>query len=380
MNKFIGAILLIIGTSIGGGMLALPLVSIQVGLVNALLLFVVAWFLMTTAAVYILKVNQTLPHGTNMISMAQATLGKSGQVVTWISYLLLLYCLLAAYIAAGTDLLVNLFNMFHLHLYDWMASLLFLAIFGAIIFRGVRIVDIANRGLMTLKLGSFALLLILLVTHVHMHNLDVGSYTHAPAAILVVITAFGYAVIIPSLRDYFGEDDHLMLKAVLIGSLVPLACYVAWVFVVLGVVPPATPLTNLSQLIVNLSVISHSGWVTDFVHLFTYVCITTSFLGVSLALTDFIADGFQLEREGRSRWLIMAITYLPPLVMVLFYPAIFVHGLALAGIFCIILLMLLPALMALKIKVSNRWLIWLVILASVALLIFAITQLKGATI
>lgn len=374
MNKLIGGILLIVGTSIGAGMLALPLVTIQIGLFDALLMFVVAWFLMTTAALYILKVNLTLPHGTNMISMAQATLGRPGQVVTWISYLLLLYCLLAAYIAGGADLLMSLLAMFHVHAYHWLSALIFLGLFGAIIFRGVKIVDMANRGLMTVKLGSFALILLLLITHVHMNHFAIGSYHHIPAAILVVITSFGYAVIIPSLRDYFGEDDHLMIKAVLIGSLIPLACYIAWIFVVLGVIPPATHLSELSQLVMNLSVISQNGWVTDFVHLFTYVCITTSFLGVSLALTDFVADGFQLERQGSSRWKIMAITYVPPLVMVLFYPSAFIHGLALAGVFCIILLMLLPALMAIKIKVKYTGVVWLEIIASIALLIFAIWQ------
>lgn len=375
MNKFIGAILLIIGTSIGGGMLALPLVSKQVGLTNALLLFVMAWFLMTISAVYILKVSQTLPHGTNMISMARNTLGKSGQAITWVSYLLLLYCLLAAYIAAGSDLLSSLLHMFHVGIYPWLASLLFVIIFGAIIFRGVHIIDMANRALMTVKLGSFILLLILLATHVHTQNFSLGSYQHIPAAMLVVITAFGYAVIIPSLRDYFGEDDHMMMKVILIGSLVPLGCYIAWICVVLGVLPPTLHIHSLSHLIINLSIISRSGWVTDCIHLFTYVCITTSFLGVSLALTDFIADGFQLEREGSSRWVIMAITYFPPLVMVLFYPTLFVHGLVLAGIFCIILLMLLPALMALKIKLGHRWLIWIEILASLGLLLFAVVQL-----
>jgi tyrosine-specific transport protein len=374
-NKLIGGILLIVGTSIGAGMLALPLVSAEVGILRALIMFVVAWFLMTTAAVYILKVNLTLPHGSNMISMARHTIGKSGQVVTWISYLLLLYCLLSAYLAGGADLLINLCHMLGFGMYHWMAVLVFLAIFGAIIFHGVKIVDMANRGLMTVKLGSFALLVFLLVSHVHAGNFAVGNERYVPSAILVVITSFGFAVIVPSLRDYFGEDDHLMIKAILIGSLIPLICYILWIFIVLGVVPRGNHLGDLSQLVGNLSKISHSGWVTDFVHLFSYVCITTSFLGVSLALTDFVADGFKLEREKSSRWTIMAITYVPPVVMVLFYPAAFIRGLALAGVFCIILLMLLPALMALKINVSNRWLVWLVALASLGLLIFALFRL-----
>src|SRR3990167_5472443 len=131
-NKLLGGILLIVGTSIGAGMLALPLVTLQVGFIRALFMFVIAWFLMTVAAIYILKVNLTLPHGTHMISMARHTLGKGGEIVTWVSYLMLLYCLLAAYIAGGADLLMNLFHTLHLGLYYWFAACLFLAIFGAI--------------------------------------------------------------------------------------------------------------------------------------------------------------------------------------------------------------------------------------------------------
>ncbi len=375
MNKLIGGILLIVGTSIGGGMLALPLVTIQVGLVRALLMFIVAWLLMTVAAISILKVNLTLPYGTNMISMARNTLGKSGQAVTWVSYLMLLYCLLAAYIAGGADLLAELCAMLHLSIYHGIAVFAFVFIFGVIIFNGIKIVDMANRALMAVKMGSLFCIIFLLATHVHVAHFAMGHNAGIPAAILVVITSFGYAVIIPSLRDYFGEDDHMMIKAIWIGSLIPLLCYVAWLCVVLGVLPESTRLVNLSQLILTLSTISANGWVADCVHLFSYVCITTSFLGVSLALTDFVADGFHLERQGRSRWLIMAITYGPPILMVLFYPAAFVYGLALAGIFCIILLILLPSLMALKINVTYRWLLWVEIVVSLGLLVFALTRL-----
>ncbi|PHQ78972.1 MAG: tryptophan/tyrosine permease [Coxiella sp. (in: Bacteria)] len=374
-SKFIGGILLIIGTSIGAGMLALPLVTSQVGVFHAFLLFIGAWYLMTMAATFILKVNLTLPHGTNMISMAKHTLGKPGELVTWVSYLLLLYCLLSAYIAGGADLLTNLVQMFHLGIYHWLAVVIFVLIFGAIVFKGIRVVDMANRGLMTVKLGSFIVLVLLLMSHLHWHNFHMGSFSKVPPAVLVVITSFGYAVIIPSLRDYFGEDDHMMMKAVWIGSLVPLVCYTLWIIVVLGVLPQSTHIAGLSSLVNKLSLIAHSDWVTDFVHLFTYICITTSFLGVSLSLTDFIADGFKLAREGKSLWVIMVMAFAPPMIMVLFYPAAFIHGLALAGVFCIILLMLLPALMVLKLKASKPGVVWFEILAAIGLLVFAVTRL-----
>ena len=377
-SKLFGGILLIAGTTSGGGMLALPVVAESLGVGYTFLLFLAVWFLMTVAAICILQVNLTLPHGTNMISMAKKTLGKSGQLVTWGSYLLMLYCLLSAYIAGGSDLLENLFSLFHAHLNHSLAVLLFVLIFGVPVFKGVGVVDMTNRGLMTVKCGSFFAVIILLMMKVHGNHLQLGDITQLPSAVLVVITSFGYAVIVPSLRDYFGENDHLMMRAIIIGSFVPLICYMLWVVVVLGVLPLSSHVGSLSQLVVQLDAITQNKWVINCIHLFTYVCITTSFLGASLAMADFIADGFKIKAKTTiARFKILALVYVPPMAMVLFYPAAFIHGLALAGVFCIILLMLLPGLMALKVHLRYywRWVVWVEVIASVAALAFSVTRI-----
>lgn len=374
-SKLLGGILLIVGTSIGAGMLALPLVTEQLGMGYTFLLFIAVWFLMTLAAVCILQVNLTLPHGTNMISMAKHTLGRWGQVVTWVSYILLLYCLLSAYISGGSDLLENLFQLFHIKLAHWCAVLLFVIIFGVVIFKGTAVVDMTNRGLMTVKLGSFLAVILLLMPKVHLNHFQLGHAAQLPSAILVVITSFGYAVIIPSLRDYFGENDHLLMKAVIIGSFIPLVCYMLWVTMIFGVLPNYFHLSSLSQLVNLLDAVAQNNWIAKSVHLFTYVCITTSFLGASLAMADFMADGFKIKKKDTlSRLKIMSLVYVLPMILVLFYPTLFIHGLALAGVFCVILLMLLPALMALRVLIRYRWLIWFAVIISIATLIFSITQ------
>ena len=85
---------------------------------------------------------------------------------------------------------------------------------------------------------------------------------------------------------------------------------------------------------------------TFFANLFTSICVLTSFLGASLCLTDFIADGLKLEKVGVNRIIIQLITYLPPLMIVLFYPNAFIRALEYAGLYSIILLIFIPAWMA----------------------------------
>ncbi len=89
-HKLFGGILLIIGTSIGGGMLALPIATAQLGVINALIFLVICWAMMTAAALLILEVNLWHNINSNLISMAKTTLGKFGQIIAWL--IVISYC------------------------------------------------------------------------------------------------------------------------------------------------------------------------------------------------------------------------------------------------------------------------------------------------
>ncbi len=78
-SKLAGGILLVSGTTIGAGMLALPVVTGMAGLLPTLLLFLVFWIFMTYTALLMLEVNLWMKDHSNMITMAKETLGKWGK-------------------------------------------------------------------------------------------------------------------------------------------------------------------------------------------------------------------------------------------------------------------------------------------------------------
>lgn len=350
-SKVIGGILLIIGTSIGGGLLALPMATAGAGFVNSIGLFIAAWLVMTFGAFFILEVNLWLPEHTNMVSMAKATLGGGGRIFTWFIYLLLLYALLSAYIAGGSDLVSQLFRVIHLNIPQWLGGIIFVGLFGAIVHCGIRTVDRTNRVLMTIKMLAYLLLVLLVAPHVDLPKLNVGQAGLLGGAVMVVVTSFGYATIIPSLRTYFNSNVKTLRMAIGIGSAIPLVCYLLWDFAVQGSVgrdelmQMAHSAHAVSDLTTALSA-SGSHLIASTAHLFTVICVTTSFLGVALCLWDFLADGLQINKEvSWGRWQVTAATLLPPLLIVIFKPGIFVKALAYAGVVCVVLLMLLPGLM-----------------------------------
>jgi tyrosine-specific transport protein len=354
-SKLIGGILLIVGTSIGGGMLALPVSTAEVGITNSIFFLFFCWMAMTAGALLILEVNLRLPAGSNMVSMAKSTLGLPGQIIAWVTYLFLLYTLLAAYISGGSDVFNGLLAKININIPTSLTSLIFTMLFGFFIYKGIRTVDYVNRGLMFGKLGVYLLLVVIISPHIEIPTWQGGSAKAITGSLMILITSFGFASIVPSLREYFNDDIKTLRKVILLGSLIPLFCYIVWDAVIMGVVHREGPegLVALmssshatSGLTEALSNSVHNQWITGFFGFFTSICMITAFLGVSLGLFDFLADGLKLKKIGTQGKLTLALTFIPPLAVVLINPGIYLHALSYAGVCCVILLLLLPAVMA----------------------------------
>jgi tyrosine-specific transport protein len=353
-SKLIGGILLIVGTSIGGGMLALPVSTAEVGFGNSLFFLIFCWLVMTSGALLVLEVNLRLPPGSNMISMAKSTLGLPGQIIAWITYLFLLYTLLAAYISGGSDVFNALLQKAHISMPTWLTAIIFTSIFSFIVYKGIRSVDYVNRGLMFGKLGVYVLLVAIISPHISPSSLIGGSTRALTGMLMVLVTSFGFASIVPSLRDYFEDDIRTLRRVILLGSLIPLFCYIVWDAVIMGVIAREgehglialmTSEHATSGLTEALNQSIQSPWISGFFGFFTSICMITAFLGVSLGLFDFLADGLKLKKSGRQGKSTLALTFLPPLAVVLFNPGIYLHALSYAGVCCVILLLILPAIM-----------------------------------
>jgi tyrosine-specific transport protein len=351
-SKLIGGVLLVVGTTIGAGMLALPIATAQLGFISSVGLLVGCWAVMTVCAFLFLEVCLWLPPNTNLISMAGITLGRWGQAVAWLAYLLLLYSILSAYIAGGGDLLHYLLKTSGIELSQSVVSVLFTLLFGSVVYFGIRAVDYVNRGLMFGKMGAYLLLVILMLPFITMGNLGSGEFSRVvfPTSLSITVVAFTCLMIIPSLRTYFGEDVKSLRLTILFGTLIPLVCYIAWDAVIMGIIPlVGTPglksMEHSSELVAALTSLLQKDNITMLAKFFTSICMATSFLSISLCLSDFLSDGFKVKKEGMGNLLIYGITFIPPVLIVLFFPDAFIQGLEWAGLSCFILMVFFPPLM-----------------------------------
>ncbi len=353
-NKVLGGILLVTGTTIGAGMLALPVSMGFAGAIPSVVLFLGYWLYMTFTAFLFLELSLALPDDANIVTMSKHTLGTIGQVICWILYLFLLYSLTTAYMAgSGPIFLDALDTMTGITLPEWFSPFPLLIVFSLFVYKGARHVDYINRLLMLGLIMTYCVIISWLTPHVHLELIERVDWKAITIGLSVVATSFGFHIIIPTLTSYLDLDINQLKKVIWIGSLIPVVVYILWNTMALGILPldGANSIAqgfkegaNGAFLIANQ--IGHT-WIGFTARLFAFFAIVTSFLGVSMSLTDFLADGLKVKKTRNGKVLLYALTFLPPIVVTLIDPRAFLTALEYAGAFGVITLLgLLPALMA----------------------------------
>lgn len=352
-KPFLGAVLLISGTAIGAGMLAIPIATSFAGFFPSIALLALVWFFFLITAQLMLDVNLSCPGEVNLIGMVSRHLGKGAKAVCWVTYLLLLYSLTAAYISGSTPLFIQgIASLTGWTLPNWLAPLPLFIFFGLFVYLGTRSVDRVNRILMIGLALSYALLVCFLTPHIEPSYLMFSNTASVWAALPILFTSYGFHIIIPTLTTYLDHDKKRLRRAIFIGSLVPFLVYALWEFLILGVVPlegahglqaawqQGSSSTAPIEYALNSPIIAVSA------NLFSFFAILTSFLGVSLSLSDFLAEGLNMRRFSWGREAACLLTFIPPLCFVYLYPQGFLLALEYAGLFVAILLCIFPALMA----------------------------------
>ncbi|MDB2614236.1 hypothetical protein N9Y92_03660 [Chlamydiales bacterium] len=351
--KVFGASLLITGTTIGAGILALPLVTGLAGFFPSILLLIAYWLFMTYTAFLILEATLWFKKDTNLITIAEDTLGRFGKWITWIFYLFLLYALTTAYLSLSSPLLLDLFEWTSgIRPEPWIGFFPLLIVFGFFIYHGTKWVDHINRWMMLGLVITFLTIFFSLSSEVNTTLLTFTSWGELPKALGLVATSFGYHIIIPSLVTYLDRDAKQCKKAIWIGSFIPLIGYLIWEGLVLGIIPVSGAISFNEGIATHLSSadllveMSSNELLRGVLNLFSFFLIITSFLGVSLSLFDFLADGLKIKKNTLGRGTLYLLTFGPPLLICLNNPGIFLEALDYAGVFGVVtLLVLLPTLM-----------------------------------
>ncbi len=341
-GHLVGGTLLVAGTSIGVGMLALPVVTAAGGFIPSLFIYIVCWLFMLCTGLLILEACIWMPKDANLITLSSRLLGKWGKVSCWILYLLLFSSLMVAHIAGGGNVVSLLFDG---TLPVWLSTIIYVGIFAPVVYFGTLWVDRLNILLMVGIVITYLVFVGSSVKYIDFGLLARMDWSKSWLALPVVFTAFGYQSLIPTLFNYMNRNVRKMRFAIIVGTTIPLLIYVIWEMLILGIVPLegsgglAEAITKGENAINPLGSYLHHPKLLAIGQGFAFFAMTTSFLGISIAFIDFLADGLKVVKKGTRKMSLCALIFLIPMIITFINPHLFLIALRYAGGFGVALLL-----------------------------------------
>lgn len=332
-SPFRGA-LMVAGVSIGASMLGMPVLLGPAGFIPGLLLYLICCVVMCFTGLLYAEACLWYDKEVNILTLTANTLGKGAKFVICLIYLFLFFALTVAYIVGGGEIMVNLFGE---TLGQTMGSQVFVALLAPVIFIGARAVDRLNVFLMVCLLASFAFFIFTGTKHIVPSHLHHHNYYASFQALPIVLTAFGFQGLVPTLVTYLNRDRMRIRKAIIQGSLLALVTYIIWLGLIMGVLPLEGPgglealrLAGKSA-VGSLYLITQNKTVFFCAQIFAFSALVTSFLGVVLPLVDFMADGLKVKKDNKGKLGLLALVLLPPLFISMSYPGVFLSALSFSG-------------------------------------------------
>ena len=353
--------LLIVGTSVGGGILALPLQTGLSGFIPSFFCFILVCFTMTFSGwVLFIKFVKHENEVNNIAALYHKELGPWAKHVNTLAYYLTFYGLLVAYLSGASSTLLSIIPQLQSipYIHKIIIIVYFLIATSLIVF-GAKIINRSNTVLSILLVGFFITLIILTSPYIDIKKVEYINWLKASASLPILATAFGYHPIVPVIYSHssgksFTKKNYLNI--LLLGIGIVFIFNMLWSFIVMGILPVMSnnSISITSALIkgvpatIPIAKVINSNTLLLVSIIFTFLAITTSYIGVGAGLLNY-NEGLLAYHMKSTKTASVLITFFLPVLVALFYPGIFIKLLGLVGGIGVILSCgILPTLMGLK--------------------------------
>ncbi|ONK73533.1 uncharacterized protein A4U43_C04F32620 [Asparagus officinalis] len=297
-GTIVGAVSLIVGTSIGSGILALPDKTSPAGFIPSAVAITLCWLVLVIEALLLVEINvhlmnrwekdekkQQYSNETEVVSlktMAQETLGEWGGNLASVTYIFLAYASMVAYITKSGDVLSQLINVDN----PTISGIIFtLALALLISLGGTDTTDRVNRWLTVSMIGILLLIEVMVLSFGGWSDsMTIANWREVPQTIPVIIFSLVYHDITPVICAYLGGDLLRIRISIWLGSLVPLLSLLIWDGIALNLSPNLDGIDPLNFLM--------RRWSDMFpiVDVFSLLAVGTSLIGTLLGFSQFFKE------------------------------------------------------------------------------------------
>ncbi len=330
------AALLIGGAAVGAGILGLPIQTGLTGFWPAMVGMTLIWVAsMATAWVIAGAYLRCHDPKADLATIYQNELGTWAKWLALTGYLINYYGIMVAYLAGAGSVINSLLGIGGS---GAVAMLSFFAVATAACLFGHELLMRLNAYIMALLFISLAALLYFTFQHMDAQRLYYVDWGYLPATLPVITCSLAFHNLVPLTCRYMGGNRKRIFSAMVIGSLIPWVVGSLCLLAFIGALPMTGGEASILKAFeldqpatVPLAKGIHSTQVTLMGMIFSLTAIFTSYLGVGAGLMAFWGDLASKYIGGRERWAKPLITFLPPLLVVLIWPDLFLVALDVAG-------------------------------------------------
>lgn len=316
-SNLFAAIATLTGTIIGAGILGIPYVFAQAGFLIGVINLIVLGTLIIFLNLYLGEVILRTKGRHQLPGYAEKYLGKKGKILMLISSLIFLYGALTAYVLGEGEVLS--FILFGSVDYAIIFGLIFLGLMSVLVYSGLKTLEKGETfGLIAVSL-IILIIFFFFLPKVNWNNFS--SISSNPMTWFlpygVILFAFLALSAMPEMREELCGEERKMKKAILIGSLIPLALYLLFVISVFGFVGKFTPEIATIAL----------GKLPSLLAVFT---MFTAFFALGIALKELYMFDFKFKHDNAFFWTIFPV-FLFSLIIMTFNLTDFIRLLGLIG-------------------------------------------------
>ncbi|RIY31563.1 hypothetical protein CKF54_06500 [Psittacicella hinzii] len=381
--------MMVAGTTIGAGMLVMPINSAEVGFTATIIELIIFFGLMLLPALVVVESSQFAPRGSTVAGIMRLEFGNIGFFVANIMFYVFVYSLVCAYISGLSSIFAEILGVPE----KWHNLFIALTVIplGLIVIFTSRFADLVNRLFFYIMILAFLVLVAFSIP-----NLKAEYLASAPVSTKAVVNsipitflAFGFHIIIPALSDYLDRNSRDLKIAIIGGLAIPLVVFIIWIAMVHGQASQEQLIqftkegksVNIASLIADDQAEQRTLGIA--VTIFSISSLLTSFIGVALALITTLKETFAKKlpqkanyvipsAESQSeeviyedtdrietylnRWYLFLLAFVIPTFVVIFTPAAFIFFLKLAAIIFTLQNLVMPAIALIKMRVKRKYL------------------------
>ena len=385
VGRLIGPGFLVLGNVLGVGILAGPITAGLSGFVPSFFGMILVWLLMMLSAFVIAYAMKPDRPKFDLPSYYGEKMGPVGKWIAIICNLTILYGVLVAYLSGISTIIAHLFPALNAHQLPVM--LVYFVIMFLLIVTGNKAISKNNIVVISLIWICFFLMISTAFGYFQISTL-VGTeeWRYVPIVLPVAISAFHFHNIIPTVSKKLNFNFRDTCWAIFIGLLCGLVINLLWSFSVLGSlsydvivqsyqhgIPATVPMAHLLQ----NPVFMYSGLI------FAVLAVTAAFIANGTGLFGFIGDLAHTYFKVDNKYVIGAISFVPPIAFALTYPKIFVVAISfVGGIGEDLLFLTLPGVVLLQMAKGRpagiagwfKFVAWIMIIVSLYICIYVFCQ------